>query len=140
MCSSWISQSSCINVYIYEMFLEVSVSDGLAAQIVVRPQNALLPLVSGCVHTLNVAPFGNYVQLPCVLLWWSAAHLRFLNISSKILVLHARVVSKLTCWQDVTAGDFLSSSRECLCGIPVMNSPCGTMDTVKTLLNISWCS
>lgn len=68
MCSSWISQSSCINVYIYEMFLGVSVSDGLAAQIVVRPQNALLPLVSGCVHTLNVAPFGNYVQLPCVFL------------------------------------------------------------------------
>lgn len=42
---SQISQSNCINLPIYKMCLEVSVSDALAAKIVVRPQNPWLPLV-----------------------------------------------------------------------------------------------
>lgn len=54
MCSSQISQNNCINLYINEMVFEASISDGVAAKIILRSQDILVSLVSGCVHTLSV--------------------------------------------------------------------------------------
>lgn len=135
MFSSWMSQSNCINLYIYEVFLEISASDGLAAQIDLKILG--YPGIRMCVHTLHVTPLGEYAcaQLPCMLQWWGAAH----GDSSVFPLRHWSWTQELSVSLSPGKMSLLETSivRAESCCLCAHSSPRGTMDTARTLLNIS---
>lgn len=149
MCSSQISQSNHIYLYIHEMVFEASIYDGLAAKIIPRSQNILVPLLSGCVHALSVNASRRTVLvhscLVCFCLEGCTSKLSQ-YFCFKILVSNARAFNEHIYCVDIMGGDFSSLSINlCLCVCSSTDEQYllqnhGYCQNFIGLTNISWCS